>query len=322
MAEKSESEVVDVENKPLRVLTYNMYLRPMLISANGHDHKNSRLKEFCRDQLATFDVICFQEVFKELNWRREKLLKKAKKAGFKWRVQTEKPLFPIFICDAGLIIISKYPIVYNKFKLYKRSIYADAVASKGALYAKIEVRPNQFLHIFNTHTQADYTLDYNEAKPSRDMRLSQIKQYAEFVKKMIKDDQYPVLLCGDFNVNGRAGTDGTTESTEYADLLKNLIFPDEELIDLLLRDNNGVQPVTFGDSFIDPSGVETPCDSEITYQVSCMDKSRLDYIFHLKRKQENPQMKCSNCRVDKFQVKGKKFPFMSDHYGVTCDVFI
>ena len=108
---------VDVEVKPIRVLTYNMYLRPILISAAGHDHKDSRLKMFCKQRLKDFDVLCLQEVFKELNWRRERLLKKAKKAGFKYCIQTEKPFFPIFICDAGLLILSRYPLVENDFRL-------------------------------------------------------------------------------------------------------------------------------------------------------------------------------------------------------------
>ncbi|EDR27066.1 sphingomyelinase C precursor, putative [Entamoeba dispar SAW760] len=317
-----EAFAIDVEDKPIRILTYNMYLRPMLISAAGHDHKDSRLKMFCKERLKDFDIICFQEVFKELNWRREKLLKKAKKAGFKYRIQTEKPLFPLFLCDAGLIIISRFPIVESQFKLYKRSIYADAVASKGVLYAKIELQSNKYLHVFNTHTQADYTLDPEKAKPSRDVRLNQIRKYAKFVQKKCRNDTFPVICCGDFNVNGRAGTDGTTESPEYTEFLQNFHFDSGELIDLLLRDNHGIQPITFGDSFIDENGTETPCDTEITYEVSCMDKSRLDYMFHWKKPNENPIITCKNCHVDKFQVSGKKYPFMSDHFGVTCDIFL
>ncbi|ELP84309.1 sphingomyelinase C precursor, putative [Entamoeba invadens IP1] len=317
-----EPVAIDVESKPLRILTYNMYLRPMLVSAAGHDHKDSRLRVFCNDRLQDFDVVCFQEVFKELNWRREKLLKKAKKAGFKWRIQTEKPLFPLFLVDAGLVIISRFPIVEKDFRMYTRGIYADAVASKGVLYAKIEVQPNRYIHVFDTHTQADYTLDLEKAKPSRERRMVHVKEYAEFVQEKTTGNNYPAICCGDFNVNGRAGTDGTTESVEYKEFLQTFVVPNGELIDLLLRDNHGVQPVTFGDSFVDASGTETPFDTEITYEEQCMDKSRLDYIFQLKREGEEPQLTCKNCRVDKFPVKGRKFPFMSDHFGVTVDVYL
>ncbi|EDR22304.1 hypothetical protein, conserved [Entamoeba dispar SAW760] len=317
-----EAIAIDVEDKPIRILTYNMYLRPMLISAAGHDHKDSRLKAFCKERLKDFDIICFQEVFKELNWRREKLLKKAKKAGFKYRIQTEKPLFPLFLCDAGLVIISRFPIVENQFRMYTRGIYADAVASKGVLYAKIEVQPEKYILVFDTHTQADYTLDPEKARPSRDRRMVHIREYAAFVQEKTTGNNFPAICCGDFNVNGRAGTDGTTESPEYTEFLQNFVIPNGELIDLLLRDNHGIQPVTFGDSFVDENGTETPCDTEITYESQCMDKSRLDYIFQLKRPNEDPVISCKNCRVDKFPVRGKKYPFMSDHFGVTCDVYL
>ena len=317
-----EAIVVDIEDKPIRILTYNFYLRPILISAQGHDHKDSRLKIFCKERMNDFDIICFQEVFKELNWRREKLLRKAKKMGFKYRIQTEKPLYPLFICDAGLVIISRYPIVEHKFRMYTRGIYADAVASKGVLYAKIEVAPERYIHVFDTHTQADYTLDPVKAEPSRKRRMIHIKEYAQFVQEITTGNNHPAICCGDFNVNGRAGTDGHVESTEYREFLNYWHVENGEFIDLLLRDNNGYQPVTFGDSFIDESGTETPCDTELTYEDQCMDKSRLDYIFYLKRPNEDPAITCKNCRVDKFPVRGKKYPFMSDHYGVTCDVYL
>ena len=54
-----------------------------------------------------------------------------------------------------------------------------------------------------------------------------------------------------------------------------------------------------------------------------MDKARLDYIFQLSRgAAESPRMVCEHCRVEKFPVNGKKYPFMSDHFGVACDCFL
>ncbi|KAL7713623.1 sphingomyelin phosphodiesterase [Entamoeba marina] len=292
-------QIIDVESKPIRILTYNLYLRPLFISAQGNDHKNTRLKVFCKSHLNNYDIICFQEVFNEFNSRRTTLINKAKKVGFHYVLKSKKPKYPLYVCDSGLLIISRYPITSSDFFLYHRSVHADAVAAKGILYAKISITPSQHIHLFNTHTQAVYTFNPHDDPVALTIRNRHITSFFSIF-----------LLCGDFNVNGRHPDTGLS-SEDYNEFLQNLNLKNGELTDLLMRDNNGIHPITFGDVFVDNEGIERPCDTEITYEVSAKDKSRLDYIFYWKKDKEEPRIECKNCH----------FPFMSDHYGVATEVY-
>jgi len=58
--------------------------------------------------------------------------------------------------DAGLIILSRFPIVQTEFFEYIYGVLSDALSLKGVLYAKIVVGDSRILHLFNTHTQASY----------------------------------------------------------------------------------------------------------------------------------------------------------------------
>lgn len=64
--------------KLINLLTYNLFLRPPLITNNGNDFKNERLNLF-KDYLYEFDIINFQEVFQTLNNRKKELVGHAKK---------------------------------------------------------------------------------------------------------------------------------------------------------------------------------------------------------------------------------------------------
>jgi len=46
----------------IKLLTYNLYLRPPLVHSNEDDYKDERLAEFIK-LIPDFDIICLQEVF-------------------------------------------------------------------------------------------------------------------------------------------------------------------------------------------------------------------------------------------------------------------
>ena len=58
------------KKKPIRILTYNFFLRPPPVYSNKGDHKDARLKYFIDHYLDNYDVIVFQEVFATFNCRR------------------------------------------------------------------------------------------------------------------------------------------------------------------------------------------------------------------------------------------------------------
>ncbi len=54
----------------LKILTYNIFLRPPFIKNNKDDYKNERLEEFYRIiKSGDFDIIALQEIFSLGNFR-------------------------------------------------------------------------------------------------------------------------------------------------------------------------------------------------------------------------------------------------------------
>ena len=94
----------------IKILTYNIFMRPYLIKNNADDHKETRLDmliQIFRD----YDVVCLQEIFDVFTHRRQKLLRKAEKVGFKYFVQSDSPgLLEPYLIDGGLLVLSKHPI--------------------------------------------------------------------------------------------------------------------------------------------------------------------------------------------------------------------
>ena len=69
---------------------------------------------------------------------------------------SEPPSFlPGPVVDSGLLVLSKYPIVYSHFESYKIGILSDSASDKGYIYCKIKAQ-NSFIHLFATHLQASY----------------------------------------------------------------------------------------------------------------------------------------------------------------------
>ena len=192
--------------RSIRLLTYNIFLRPPPIKNNENDYKTERLLEFI-DRLDDFDIVCLQEMFGTFTSRQNILISEAVKKGFFFyhSTDTPNPISTHFI-DSGLVILSRFPIVVKDFTAFSYGVLSDQLAKKGILYTQIEVN-NTNLHLLTTHLQASY-FDSTEFKwnISFKARMDQIKEASIIVKSFL--DQYYksknelVLLVGDFNVDG------------------------------------------------------------------------------------------------------------------------
>lgn len=71
---------------------------------------------------------------------------------------------------------------------------------------------------------------------------------------------------------------------EYYTMMDILSRDDEdEVIDVLRVANNGVSPVTFGDSAIDENGNEYSLETVMQIKEDQCSKQSLDYIFEIRR---------------------------------------
>jgi endonuclease/exonuclease/phosphatase family metal-dependent hydrolase len=235
--------------KQLKVLTNNVYFLPTFSMKI-----NERIP--CVSELiATYDVVALQEVFDEdaqnrlvRDWYQhfglsstldlqKSILDQKALVGGDVRV-TDKEAYIVadtyFVLgpdtkglvgsikqDGGLLILSHYPILKSSGFVFSRCSGVDCGANKGAIYARIQIgtSADDYIHVFNTHTQAD--------EGNREVRKRQIEELRKFMELAMADDfwatgevVHPVLLLGDLNVSGQ---DLTAE--EYLDMLRLLQTP-------------------------------------------------------------------------------------------------
>lgn len=46
----------------IKILSYNIFMRPPFVRSNEDDFKNERLAEFLKSHIEKFDILCLQEV--------------------------------------------------------------------------------------------------------------------------------------------------------------------------------------------------------------------------------------------------------------------
>jgi endonuclease/exonuclease/phosphatase family metal-dependent hydrolase len=195
-----------IKRKTIKLLTYNIFLRPPPVNNNQSDWKNERLEEFCK-VIYDYDIICLQEMFGALNNRKHSLIRMANKCGFFFYIDTSLPSFMSkYMVDGGLLILSRFPIVSHSFMPYQSGVIADSLSQKGVLYAKIEIKNNCFLNLFSTHLQASYLFsgEYH-FNISMVTRMDQMRQLNYFINEVIKSEydekKDKIILVGDFNVD-------------------------------------------------------------------------------------------------------------------------
>lgn len=200
-----------LHRKTIRILTYNIFLRPPPVKNNESDWKDERLVDFIK-LLDMFDIICLQEMFGSLNNRKQQLIKYANKAGYFFYCECPSPsFFSKYVAEGGLIILSRFPIVEKEFYPFRYSILSDSLCQKGVLYAKIRIG-NSYLCIFNTHLQASYFDGFgNQWDLSIKTRIDQTDELIHFVKEVMVNmffhkgdlmlDKQKFILLGDFNID-------------------------------------------------------------------------------------------------------------------------
>jgi endonuclease/exonuclease/phosphatase family metal-dependent hydrolase len=190
----------------IKLLTYNIFLRPPPVKNNDNDWKDERLEDFCKI-LHNYDVICLQEMFGALNSRKQTLIRTASKSGFFFYIDTSSPSFNSkYMVDGGLLILSRFPIISYSFCPYRYGVISDSLAQKGVLYAKILIKDCYF-HLFTTHLQASYLYsgEYH-FKVSCETRMAQISQISFIMSEILKSEYHKrdkILLVGDFNVDAQ-----------------------------------------------------------------------------------------------------------------------
>jgi endonuclease/exonuclease/phosphatase family metal-dependent hydrolase len=125
--------------------------------------------------------------------------------SYTYRVGWLSVTVPVTKTNGGLMILTEHKIINAVGYVYKHKAplsgkSLDAASNKGVIYARIQVSPSpqDYIHVFNTHLQAQ------SCKDCQDARKEQLKELRDFIKEQTKDDKdgHPIVVLGDFNING------------------------------------------------------------------------------------------------------------------------
>lgn len=305
----SSTESSESSSDGLRVLSYNASLLPKVMDFRNL-HRQERLERMM-DEFECFDVVCLQGVYRCWTTMQQELIAGMQHRGFHYHSNCNKPSFVLSgrTMDGGLLILSRHPIVAEEKLVFTSAVGSDAWATKGALYAKIQ-RGKDLVHVCNTNLQR--VLNFGELE-CHDVRRMQLLEMGTFVTNCVKrydpgafGRAYPIVICGDFNINGRA----KGRSSELPVLYESMRNVESDFQDLLYLEH-GEHPVTFN-CFKD---AKSPCESMLTDFANHDQNQALDYIFFY----PTVNTTTADTRVERFLVDDvtPALTQLSDHFGVS-----
>lgn len=153
--------------------------------------------------------------------------------------------------------------------------------------------------------QASYGYEFKENDPYALIRRKQIEKIMSFVGALAHDDDYPIIVMGDFNVNAIRHPEHGGESHEYLEMISTLAGNGVFSVIDLHREHHGTHPVTNSGR-----GVQGKKKS--------MGGQRLDFVFELRRNRTRRDRifhKFPHCAVEPFEVEGELYTHISDHYA-------
>lgn len=300
MENKETQEEHDKKSR-IRLLTYNIFIRPPFVTTNGNDHKSYRLSVFSNIHLKDYDIINFQEIFRTLSNKQSKLITSSKTKGLTHSAISPKPkLFSKFMVGSGLLTVSRFKILKQDFKHFEYFAGVDRLAQKGVLYSKIQLSDERVMHLFNLHTQASYTQFFEEkSREEYTARMNQIVVVRNMVEHFVKKNSNLsygahlfkdlIILAGDFNVNSHEGSIPSSlfedlhdkraldwlesveegERTQY-NFMTHVLggYGEDKVIDFLKQGSEDGHPVTYGD-----------CTNETIFDEK---GNAVDMVFHPK----------------------------------------
>lgn len=180
------------DNNEIKILSYN--IDGLFIHYNYDNYK--KISNFIRDKLVhdEVNIICLQEVW---DIHILDLIKNNLKDFNLYYASPPVDMKFIVGEHSGLLIISKFPIVYTNFNLLKNSKLTCFMTNKGLFHVKIKVGGDQIINIVNTHLQNSTVFYCFNYKNIANNQLFDILNYCEY------NNLTDVVIVGDLNLNTR-----------------------------------------------------------------------------------------------------------------------
>ena len=122
------------------------------------------------------------------------------------------------LLSGGVIIFSKWPIIKESQIIYRAKTGWDALAAKGAVYALINKKGQNF-NLIGTHLQAGNSSEGKKA------RQNQLQELASFIALLNIPNNQPFLIGGDFNIDASSPDINYLMATLNVNLIKNIGHP-------------------------------------------------------------------------------------------------
>jgi len=290
------------------ILSYNLYCLPwiaVLMKPSTCPFAFERTSAFLQ-HIPTYDILGLQEVWSP---RYQQVETYAKQKGYHVAgssLSSVQNMAGLRLFGGGLMIMSKHPIDTTNEIVFDKGVGSDGFVRKGVLYAKVNAGCGSYIHVFNTHMQASYGYEFTENDPYALIRKKQIQKIVAFIAKIALDDDNPIIMMGDFNVNAINQPNDPTDSKEYLEMVHTLegngLF---SVIDLHKTFFKGVHPVTNSGR-----GVEGKKEGK--------GGQRLDFVFEIRRnaaRKERIFHTFPFATILPFEVQGEPYTHISDHFA-------
>ncbi|KNE65985.1 hypothetical protein AMAG_10265 [Allomyces macrogynus ATCC 38327] len=223
----------------LRFLSFNLFLRPYLISDSEQahtfsagDYKKERVDLFCAQALDRYDVLCLQEVFDATS--RDVLKQRAADRGLIHALDLPmgnsdtKSSTPI---GSGLLVLSRFPLLDAFPQPFYHCSGADQFSAKGFVSFRVLLPSGGALNVINLHLQASASVRDPPYSEGAGTRFSQLVELVAFLRGRPQLLAAGVIIVGDFNLHHL----GDTPSGEYErmlELLRTAVGPAGTVADL------------------------------------------------------------------------------------------
>lgn len=208
------------DHDSLTVLAYNIFMRPTLLFK---DKQMARAKHIVKRLNNSYDVLVLSEVFDDQV--RAYIVQNMTAYPYKSRIlgrsytvgeTKRRPQLKNGRINGGVLILSRYPIVKEKHRIYSSSLFPDSLSAKGVLQVSIK-KKSRLYHIFGTHLQAG-----KKSSGGPKVRYNQVKDILALIEEGQFSKRDGVIVAGDLNMNlfsqvKRAGTE-----TEAQRMLRSL----------------------------------------------------------------------------------------------------
>ena len=217
------SEAQSQDRRPIKVLTWNIYMRPHSITFDGQFRRAKAIGELLKTK--DYDIILFQEAFGKTS---RKKLRKALAGEFPFEVEPKNRKKTV---NNGLWILSKQEITNSEFIFFDGCLVSDCQSAKGAVLIEVEIN-GQGYQIVSTHVLAE------DGKEFALVRADQFKMIANLLDTNRKPE-VPQFILGDLNT-------AKSVEEEYQAMLDTLNTTDGEVSILDASELSVDKPITWG----------------------------------------------------------------------------